>query len=73
MQAPQEILVTEVGRFRDGGTTHYRTRLGIDLYEDNRIGSKTKGAIYDRYPNDKDAKLVNVKLIVIPKEISIKQ
>ena len=71
MNEPQEILATEFGRIRDGGTIRYQTRLGIDIYQDGRIGSKTKGLFFDRYPNEDGAKLLNIKVIVIPKEISI--
>ena len=71
MNEPQEVLVTEVGRFRDGGTIHYRNAGGLDFFLDNRIQTKTKGAVYDRHPSAEGAQRLNVKLIPIPKEISI--
>lgn len=67
----REILVTEFGRIRDGGTVTYVSELGLKFFVDNRIGTKTKGAVYDRYPGDEGAKILDVKLIPVPKELSI--
>ena len=73
MNAPQKISVTEVGRYRDGGTVQYVNDGGLNFWYDNRIGTKTRGAIFDRHPSDQGAQRLNVELVISPKEVSIKQ
>lgn len=43
----------------DGGTKVYVDEKGQNYYLDNRIASTTKGKMYDKYPNDKDAKIID--------------
>ena len=58
--------------YKDGGTTvliEESVKNGLKTIEeaqncqkyylDYRIGTKTKGELYDKYPGDKDAKIVN--------------
>lgn len=40
---------------RDGGTKVYKDSDGNAYYEDNRLETKTKGSLYNMYPGDKDA------------------
>lgn len=43
---------------RDGGTIVLEDNNGIKYYEDHRLGTKTPGVIYDKYPGDADAKII---------------
>jgi len=45
--------------YKDGGTYTF-SKNGKTYYVDHRIGSKTKNKVYDRYPGDSGAKIVNV-------------
>ena len=54
-----KIKLPEGTRIRDGGTIAYKGSDGNSYYEDHRIASLTKGVLYDRYPNEKDAKALN--------------
>ena len=58
--------------YRDGGTTVWIEPSVKDnlktiedaencqkYYLDNRIGSKTKGELFDKYPSDEEAKLID--------------
>lgn len=46
--------------YRDGGTEEYHIPYnGKRYFVDGRTGSKTLGKIFDRYPGDKDAKIVD--------------
>ncbi len=49
--------------YKDGGTIEYKGWDGKNYFVDHRIGSTTKGLIYDRYPDDSAARLLNVKLV----------
>jgi len=65
-----DIIKTSI--FRDGGTSVW-IELSIKnslktieeaqncqkYYLDNRIGSQTKGQLFDKYPSDKDAKMLD--------------
>ena len=50
---------------RDGGTVRYE---GLDgetyYYKDGRIGTNTPGAIYDRYPGDMGAVILEDVVLV---------
>jgi hypothetical protein len=61
------VLVEEKDRFRDGGTIIYEDVNGTKYFKDGRIGSITKGKIFDRYPNEPTAKELNVQLEIIGK------
>jgi hypothetical protein len=51
---------------RDGGTEVCYEVNNPDkpYYIDNRIGSKTIGKIFDRYPGDSGANMLNIKYTV---------
>jgi hypothetical protein len=52
------------GGYKDGGTQEYMGWDGKHYFVDHRIGSNTKGAIYDRYPGNKGAILLaDAKLV----------
>jgi len=59
----EKIKVKYLDSFLDGGTDHYVDENGNDYYEDHRIRTLTPGVIYDRYPKDRDAKILNIELI----------
>ncbi len=46
--------ITKIGTYRDGGThvveVVFEDTKTRELYIDNRIGSLTKGEVYDNYP-----------------------
>lgn len=44
---------------RDGGTKVYVGSDGKSYYEDYRIQTKTKGSLYNDYPNHSSAKMLN--------------
>lgn len=44
---------------RDGGTKVYVGSDGKSYYEDHRLTTKTKGSLYDTYPNNPTAKMLN--------------
>lgn len=50
---------------RDGGTKMFEGWDGNEYFQDFRIGTKTHGAIFDRYPGDSDAAKMNVRLVEI--------
>lgn len=49
----------EVCVYRDGGTTEYETSDGAHYFIDDRLNSPTQGQIFDKYPGNKDAKIVD--------------
>lgn len=62
----------KISMYRDGGTTVWitpETKAGIKTVEDardckkyyldNRLGSSTKGELFDEYPNYKNAKMLD--------------
>jgi len=66
------IDIIEISRYRDGGTSvwvsvkdkYESLASSIVLickkyYIDNRISSTTKGELYDRYPSDEGAKILD--------------
>jgi hypothetical protein len=58
------VKAGKVDTARDGGTLKYEGWDNRAYFEDHRIGSKTKGAIYDRYPGDKGAILLTDARII---------
>lgn len=63
--APTEVEVTKVTTYRDGGTVQYASKMGMNFWQDGRIGTKTKNLIYDRHPSEEGARILNVKLKVL--------
>ena len=59
------IDVKEISMYKDGGTTVYKSTKGKLYYKDGRLRTETKGKIYDRYPSDEGAKLLDVKLEIL--------
>lgn len=64
--------ITETGRCRDGGTILAVDETGKSYFVDGRIGSETKGRVFDKYPSEEDAMLVEGYFILL-KEIHIDQ
>jgi hypothetical protein len=56
------ILVTKIGKYKDGGTEYFRDSKGKKYFIDGRINSLTKGKVYDRYPDEKGSTILNVVL-----------
>lgn len=56
------IIVTKCGVYKDGGTTEFRDKQRNKYFIDNRINSKTKGKVFDKYPGDNGAKMIDVLL-----------
>lgn len=55
----------EVTMYREGGTTKYIDEKGNEYFKDNRLGTKTKGKIFDKYPKEEDAKILDVELEIL--------
>lgn len=54
VSAEQKVIVLEQKEiFRDGGTRDFLANDGKDYWQDNAIGSKDKGRIYEGKPFDK--------------------
>lgn len=64
-ESEEVIIYRPRATYMDGGTQVIKNKQGKKYYIDGRIGSKTKGKVYDRYPGDKGAKIVNIKLVKI--------
>lgn len=60
-----KVINNPWSRYKDGGTDVYVDKKGKKYYKDGRIGTKTKGKIFDRYPKDKGAKILDVELEVV--------
>jgi hypothetical protein len=56
------IIVTRRGIFKDGGTEEYQDKERNHYFIDKRINSKTKGKVFDKYPSDVGAKILDVIL-----------
>lgn len=61
---PKEIHARITGHIRDGGTIHCEGKDGKSYFIDHRISSKTKGKVYDRYPSDGGAQILDVVLLL---------
>lgn len=58
MKSLQLVLTGLV--YRDGGTCEvYCPKTDEYYYIDMRIRTETKGSLYDRYPGDAEAKIIN--------------
>ena len=55
MEIINKIKLTYHTSFLDGGTICYIGSDGNSYYEDHRIGTKTKGSLYSKYPKENDA------------------
>jgi hypothetical protein len=51
--------LTECDAYKDGGTIEYCDENNNRYFVDGRIRSKTKGELFDRYPSDKGAKILD--------------
>jgi hypothetical protein len=50
---------------RDGGTLMFKDSEGIVYYVDGRIGTHTKDKVFDRYPSEPNAVILDIKIIRI--------
>lgn len=64
--------ITQTGLYRDGGTIHAVDETGKSYFVDGRIGSETKGRVFNEYPGEDGALLVEGYFILL-KEIHIDQ
>lgn len=64
--------ITETGRYRDGGTIRAVDGTGKSYYVDGRIDSETKGLVFNKYPDEEGAALVEGYFILF-KAIHINQ
>ena len=46
--------------YKDGGTYTF-VKNGKTYYVDRRVNSTTRNKVYDKYPGDAGAKIVNIK------------
>jgi hypothetical protein len=52
--------------YRDGGTKIVEDiKTGTRYFIDKRIGSKTRGKVFDRYPSHEGAKQVDIKINIV--------
>ena len=54
-----KIKLTYKATYIDGGTNLYIGSDGKSYYEDYRLQTKTKGALYNDYPDHSSAKILN--------------
>ena len=73
-----ELIYVKSGRansFKDGGTEEYKGWDGKSYFVDHRIRTKTRGKVYDRYPGDKGAVLMeNARIVccdVCPDDVQV--
>jgi hypothetical protein len=59
----KEIKGEVIAAAGDGGTLVVLGEDGKTYYVDGRVGSKTKGTVYDDYPSEK-ATILDVKIIL---------
>lgn len=52
------LTIKQVGRFKDGSAEIYRDKKGNFLFRETRLSAKNFGFFYDKYPTDKDAKII---------------
>lgn len=62
----QKVLVWKISTYRDGGTQHFidNNDPSKEYYKDGRIGSNTRGKIFDHYPGQEVSKELDVELVV---------
>lgn len=61
METTPTIYLTKAGNgrtFKDGGTEVWIDQYGEEYFRDKRIGSKTRGRFYDKYPDKKGANII---------------
>jgi len=56
------VKVRQTNMYRDGGTKELTDKDGNVYYQDFGIFSPTRGKIYDKYPGDKNAKILDIKV-----------
>lgn len=61
----RKVKVKKVSVYRDGGTIHYVDAAGESYFEDHRIGTQTKGQIFDKHPSNAEAIGITVDLEVV--------
>jgi adenylate kinase family enzyme len=61
----KKIKAHYVDCYLDGGTIKAVDDEGNYYYIDNRINSSKKGLIFDSYPANLDAKIVNIEIELI--------
>lgn len=63
----KKIIVRVIDSYLDGGTLWVRDdKTREDYYIDRRIGSDTYGKVFDRYPGEATAEMVDVELVLPP-------
>lgn len=55
----ESIYLQEIAIASDGGTKVAAGSDGNIYYIDHRIGTKTPGLVYDKYPSDKGANIID--------------
>ena len=58
----KEISVVKLREYNDGGTIEYEDSDGNHYFEDHRPKTDTKGFIFNKYPGEKDAEILEVVL-----------
>lgn len=67
-----KIILTQLGTYKDGGTTEYKDKDDRRYFRDGRIVSQTKGKLFDRYPGNSSAPQLNEEeFLVKTKELKI--
>jgi len=59
MSTLKSIFLCYSGTYKDGGTKEYRDRKNNRYFLDGRINSKTKGKLFDRYPSNERAMMLD--------------
>ena len=57
--------IKQIDSYRDGGTKIYVDEEGKQYFEDQRIGTATRGEFFDLYPGNKDARKVHGKFEIV--------
>ena len=62
-----KIIVRVIDSYLDGGTLWVRDdKTREDYFIDRRFGSPTYGEVFDKYPSDSGAEMLNIKLVLPP-------
>lgn len=58
------ITIISIGRYRDGGTISIKTDIG-EFCIDNRIGSETKGVMFNGYPDKSEPTDIDTEIKIL--------
>ena len=60
MSTLKSIFIKYSNSYKDGGTKEYRDKNNNKYFLDYRINSKTRGELFDRYPDESGAIMLDL-------------